>query len=127
MDRVLLELLHRLEEIGEEHEELFDSDVREAMDDVVFSGFVKPKPGYVLPDKFGMFSTEGDELVREVFLWFLPAALQSAEQAGLDTFHKRLAAVQNLEVRTEEENDYNDFFGWSDPALFDELGNVIQA
>src|SRR5712692_9697287 len=65
MDAVLLELLHRLEAIGDEHEELFDSDVREAMDAAVFYGFILPKTGYVLPDKFAMFSDEGDRLVRQ--------------------------------------------------------------
>ena len=126
METVLLELLHRLEVIGDEHGELFDSDVREAMDDAVFYGFIMPRPGYTLPDKFAMFKPEGDRKVLEVVSWFLPAAREAAERAGLDTFHKRLRAFQNLDVRTARQNDYNDFFGWSNPELFDEAGNVIR-
>jgi hypothetical protein len=122
MEPVLLELLHRLEAIGE----LFDSAVREAMDDAVFDGFIKPRPGYVLPDKFAMFSDQENRRVKEALVWFLPAAWEAAERDGLDTFQKRLAAFQNLAVRTERQNDYNDFFGRSNPELFDEAGNVIR-
>jgi hypothetical protein len=126
VDDVLLELLYRLEAVGDAHGELFDSDFREAMDAAVFYGFIKPKAGYALPETFALFTPEGDRKVREVLAWFLPAARQAAERTGLDTFHKRLWAFQNLEVRTARKNDYNDFFGWSNPELFDEAGNVIR-
>jgi len=105
---------------------LFDSDVREAMDDAVFDGFTKPNAGYALPEKFAMFTPEGDRMVREVLAWFLPVAREAAKWAGLDTFHKRLRAFQNLEVGTARKNDYNGFFGWSNPEQFDEAGNVIR-
>ena len=126
MDEVLLELLERLEAVGEVHEELFDSDVRDAMDDAVFYGFIKPKAGYGLPEKFAMFTREGDQAVREVLAWFIPAAREAGERAGLDTFHKRLCAFQNHEIRTARKNDFNDFFGWSNPELFDEAGSVVE-
>jgi hypothetical protein len=125
MEDVLLELLHRLEIIGDAHEELFDSDVREAMDGTVFYGFIKPRPGYILPDNFAMFSDEGNSLVKHALAWFLPAARAAGVRSGLDTFHKRLAAFQNLEVRTPQKNCYNQFFGWSNPEEFDEAGNVV--
>jgi hypothetical protein len=118
--------LRRLEAVGDEHKELFDTDVRWAMDAAVFRGFIRPQLGYALPDEFAMFSPEGNRQVREVFAWFLPAACLAADQAGLDTFHKRLGAFQNLEVRTTQQNDYNDFFGWANPELFDESGTVIR-
>lgn len=126
MDEVLLELLHRLEVVGDAYEELFDSEVREAMDAAVFRGFIKPEPGYVLPNEFAMFTPAGDRRVREVLTWFLPAARVAAERAGLNTFHGRLGAFQNLDIRTARQNDYNDFFGWADPELFDAAGNVIR-
>jgi hypothetical protein len=126
VDEVLLELLHRLEAVGDAHGELFDSDVREAMDDAVHYGFIKPKPGYTLPAEFAMFTPEGDRAVCEVLAWFLPVAREAAERAGLDTFHKRLGAFQKLEVRTARQKDYNAFFGWADPKQFDEAGNVIR-
>lgn len=123
MDEVLLELLHRLETVGDAHEELFDSEVREAMDDAVWQGFIRPRPGYALPEQFAMFSPEGDAAVREALAWFLPAANIAADRSGLDTFSKKLKAFQNLEVRTSRQNDYNDFFGWANPQHFDEAGN----
>jgi hypothetical protein len=49
-----------------------------------------------------------------------------APALGLDTFHKRLAAFQNGEVRTEQTNFYDDFFEWSNLELFDESGDVIR-
>ena len=74
MEAVLLELLHRLEAVGDGHPELSDSDVREAMSQAVFAGFIRPQPGYMLPDSFEMFTPEGDRRVRDVLEWFLPAA-----------------------------------------------------
>jgi hypothetical protein len=126
LDSVLLELLHRLEAIGNSHEELFDSAVREAMDDVVTYGFLKPKSDFVLPTAFAMFSAEADQQIADAFAWFLPAADEAAKLDALDTFQKRLSAFQNLEVRTEQKNDYNDFFGWANPKDYDEAGNVCR-
>jgi hypothetical protein len=58
--------------------------------------------------------------------WFLPAATAAAAAEGLDTFHKRLAAFQNLEVTVGPDHVcYNDFFGWADPQRYDESGKVI--
>jgi len=123
MEAVLLELLHRLEAIEAEHEEIGDTDVREAMGAALFNGFFKPKPHYQLPASFGMVTKQGNKLVRAALDEFLPAAQQAAQQDGLDTFHKRLEAFQNLNVRTEETNDYNDYFGWYNPKCYDEDGN----
>jgi hypothetical protein len=126
MERLILELLERLEAIGEQHEELFDSEVRESMDKAVGAGFLRPETGYVLPDTFGMYSREGDQQVREALAWFLAAAAKSAVAEGLNTFQKRLAAFQNHEVQTAQKNDFNDFFGWANPDHFDEAGQVVR-
>jgi hypothetical protein len=80
-----------------------------------------------LPDTFDMDSPEGDQAVREVWEWFLTAARGAAATEGLDTFHKRLAAFQNLNVTVgPQQLCYNDFFGWADPKRYDEFGNVIR-
>jgi len=126
VDDVLLELLNRLEAVADAHEELFDSEVSDALDTAVFDGFIQPKPGYTIPDTFAMFTTEGDRKVREVFAWFVPVACETARRAGLDSFHKRLEAFQNLAIRTAQENCYNDFFGHCNPKQFNEDGNVIR-
>jgi hypothetical protein len=127
MEQLLLELLYRLEAIGERDESLFDTVVRDKMGEAVFFGFIKPRPGYVLPDEFGM---EGDDnrLIRAALQTYIDDARALAPIVGVDTFHKRLATFQNLAVRTAEPhcNDYNDFFGWSPPGAFDAEGNVIR-
>ena len=126
MEKVLAELLRRLAAIEDAHAEVGDTEVRERLDDAVHHGFLIPTPGYQLPDEFAMYSPEGDRAVRGALAWFLPAATAAAAAEGLDTFHKRLAAFQNLEVTVgPDEVCYNDFFGWADPQRYDESGNVI--
>jgi hypothetical protein len=122
METVLLELLHRLEAIEEQYGGLGEA-VQEAMEEVVFDGFIRPDPGFALRHEFGTDSEEADALVRDTLAWFIPAANQACQQEGLTTFHERLAAFQNLNVRTESTNDYNDYFGWYNPTCFDEDGN----
>jgi hypothetical protein len=121
----LLELLHRLEVIGDAHEELFVWDVRRAIGYALLSGFAKPTPGYTLPDKFAMLIPEGNRKVREVLEWFLSAAREAAESEGLLGFHARLQSVQNWEVRTARQNNYSNYFAWFDPNLFDDDGNTF--
>lgn len=126
MEAELRKLLERLEEIGEEHHELFDSDVRQVMGNALVDDLARQKPGYVLPATFGMYSDEADEKVRAAIQSFLDAAKPLAEQQELRTFHQRLAAIQNSAVRTDEGNDFDEFFGTSNPTFFNEAGEVIR-
>ncbi|WP_406694402.1 hypothetical protein V5E97_25330 [Singulisphaera sp. Ch08] len=123
MDQILLELLMRLEAIGERDESLFDTVVREKMGDPIFYGFIKPEPGYVLPDDYGM-PDEENRLIKAALGTYIEGARPLATTLGIDSFHERLAAFQNLDVRTEQKNDYDDFFGWMNPDLFDQAGNL---
>jgi hypothetical protein len=126
MEKVLAELLERLVVIVQAHAEVEGEAVEERLDDAVHHGFLIPTPGYRLPATFDMDSPEGDRAVREVLEWFLPAATAVAAAQGLDTFHKRLAAFQNLEVTVgPQQMCYNDFFGWANPEHYDERGNLI--
>ncbi len=127
MEQVLAELLSRLLAVGQAHGELYDTEVRERLDDAVHNGFLIPTTGYELPDTFAMYSAEGNRAVRGVLTWFLPAARAAAAAEGLNTFHARLAAFQNLNVTVGPQRmDYNDFFGWANPERYDEAGNVIR-
>jgi hypothetical protein len=126
LEKVLAELLSRLMIVEQAHSSVGDTEVRERLDDAVHHGFLIPTPGYQLPDKFAMFTPEGDRAVRETLAWFLPTATAVAAAEGLDTFHKRLAAFQNLNVTVGPQRlDYNDYFGWTPPERYDEAGNVI--
>ncbi|HVK13452.1 MAG TPA: hypothetical protein VM597_32165 [Gemmataceae bacterium] len=123
----LADLLSRLLAVGEGHRELYDTTVRYRLDDAVHHGFLIPTPGYQLPDHFALYSAEGNVAVREALATCLPAARAAAEAGGLDTFHKRLAAFQNLAVRVgPKRNCYNDFFGYADPRRYDAAGNPIK-
>jgi hypothetical protein len=126
MKNLLAELLEQLVVIAQVHGEVEDTEVRERLDDAVHHGFLIPMPGYQLPESFAMYSPEGNQAVRDVLAWFLPAATAAAAAEGLDTFHKRLAAFQNPDVMVGAQRVcYNDFFGWAKPERYDEGGNVI--
>lgn len=124
MEPLLLELLHRLEAIADTHTEIGDTVVREALSETVFLGFVRPEPGFLLPETFGLATPDGDRRIREVLEWFLPAANAVAERVGLVTFHQRLAAFQDGNVRTVRTNDTEEFFGWAPPEQFDDAGQL---
>lgn len=124
MEQLLLDLMWRLETVGNRDESLYDTVVREAMGDPIFYLFVKPTPGYAMPDDYGM-SGDDNRAIKAALRDYIEGALSLAPSLGLDTFHKRLAAFQNGEVCTGA-NYYDDFFGWSDPKVFDEAGNVVR-
>jgi hypothetical protein len=128
MEELLLTLLSRLEAVGDRNEFLYDSVVRQRMGDAIFHGFIKAEPGFVLPREFNHRMSDADyRLVRDAIGEFIEKARALAGSAALDTFHKRLAAFQNCEVRTPvKKNDTEDLFGWSDPVVFDERGEVIR-
>ncbi len=108
MQAILHRLLDRLDAIAAEHEEVGDTDVREAMSAAVFDGFLRPVRGFALPDRYAMFSDEGDQLVRLALADFLPAANQHAAEAGLASFHERLSTFQNRKLRSATGSYYDD-------------------
>ena len=124
MEQLLLDLMRRLEAVGDHDESLSDTVVREKVGAPIFFLFVKPTPGYVMPDDYGM-SDEDNRAIKAALQRYVDGSLDLAPLLGLDTFHKRLAAFQNGEVRTVGRNYYDDFFGWTNPNAFDEAGNVI--
>lgn len=126
MERLLLDLLNSLEVVGDRDESLYDTVVREKMGNAIFFGFIKPRPGFVLPDDYGMPDEENRQ-IKAALGDYIEGAKALAPAAGLNTFHKRLAAFQNDKARTEgQKNSYDDFFGWTNPDLFDEDGSVIR-
>ena len=125
MDKLLLELLEALEEIGRSHEEVYDSDCRERMGDAVFHFFIAPSPRYELPKDFGLCSDDANQRVRAALSRYVESARELAAKLGL-AFHARLAAFQNSDVRTSRGREQFDaFFGWSNPRCFDSSGQVV--
>lgn len=107
----LKHLLDELEEIGLDHPEVEDTDVREQMYAVVYRGFIEQTPGYVPPETFGMFETEGNRRVKAALVRFVSEAVPEAKQQGLATPKQRFHAFENGEVTSEGGKPYDDFFG----------------
>ena len=122
MQNALRKLLNEVEAIGDDHEELFDTDVREAMGEALFLAILRRDEGYVLPNEYGMFSDEGNRRVAAALGSFVVAGMVECEASKLSTFHQRLQAFQDSAVVTEGGNDFEEFFGWTDPDVYDEAG-----
>jgi|SRR5918999_2585707 hypothetical protein len=117
-------LLDRLDAVAEQHGEVSDTAVRDAISEAVFDGFLRPSSGFALPDRYAMFSEEGDLLVKRALAEFLPAANHRAAEAGLSTFHERLSALQDVDVRSAGGSYFDDYLGWADPEDYDASGAV---
>ena len=122
MQAILCRLLDRLDAISEQHGEVSDTAVRDVISEAVFDGFLRPSSGFALPDRYAMFSEEGDLLVKRALAEFLPAANHSAAEAGLSTFHERLSALQDDDVRSAGGNYFDDYLGWANPEDYDASG-----
>lgn len=126
MDELLRKLLSRLALIGDEHEELYDSDVSQAIGNAVMDGFVRAEAGYAIPTEFGMYSLEANAAVRAAVADYVAAANAIASELGIGRFHERLELVQNRNVRTQDGHDYEYFMGHSPPDFYDASGHVIR-
>jgi hypothetical protein len=126
MEELLRQLLNRLEQIGNDHEELYDTECRERMGNAVMDGFVRDKSGFVLGSNFGLHAEEANLAVKEALAEYIANAKAKAAELGITDFHERRAAFQNSDVESDEEGSfYDDFFGHSAPEAFDSAGNVI--
>jgi len=127
LDDVLLRLLEKMEVIGQQHEELFDSEVRERMGIAIMDGFVRRQHGYQIPDDLGMASEEANHAVQSSVKDYIDGANAEAELLGITKFHDRLTAFQNGGVRTAQgRRDYEDFFGHTPPEFYAANGTVLR-
>jgi hypothetical protein len=125
MKTLLLQLLESLEKIGKAHEELYDSEPREAMREAIYYSFLKPTQGYSLPDDYELLTEQGNRLVKAALEQYISAANRKSAELRLD-FHGRLAVFQDSNVKTAEEgNYYDDFFGYARPNSYDSSGNWV--
>jgi hypothetical protein len=116
MEKALADLLVRLLAIGESHRELYDSEVRERLDNAIYHGFLISGPGYELPGDFALYTDEGNRAVRDALDQFLCSAREAAAVEGLTTFRARVMAFQNLSIRVGPQRKcYNSFFGYRNP------------
>ena len=105
-------LLEDLGIIAEEHEEVFDTDVRERLSEAAERLVIRREPGYRVPEDLGMFSDEGNRRLRETLESDFERLNQVFDVFELDTEAKRRASFYNPKVRSDEDGySVDDFFG----------------
>jgi hypothetical protein len=107
----LAALLEDLEKISKEHEEVFDTDVREQMWTFLEGRFIQQNEETTLPTEFGMFSAEGNEKIREAFARNTKDLDTIIEIFSLDTYEKRMTTFTNPKIATPDGSRLDDFFG----------------
>lgn len=114
MKKALKALLDALDRVAEEHDEIYDTDVREQMAEAVMQGWVLQTEGWELQEDLGLFSDEGNGAVREVLAAFLESARQGQDAEDLDTPARRLFAFQDPAVKSADGSPYDEYFGHRD-------------
>jgi hypothetical protein len=105
-------LLDALEEVAEQHEEIFDTDVRERMWEVIQHRYLRLEPGFAIPADLGLFSNAGNRRLREALEHHLRNLVAVADVFALDTEDKRLRTISNPAVTSEPRGyRFDDFFG----------------
>ena len=106
-------LLDNLESITADHEEIFDTDVREELSTAIYCAFITSENGYQTPDSFEMFSDEGNAAVKSAVDSFLRDSCPIAESLGWSE-QQRQDAFQDLNVTSKGGLTYDEFFGHAD-------------
>ncbi len=113
MREPLVRFLEALEAIGVEHGEVYDTDVRERMADAVEQRLITRSRQGELSDDFGMFSPEGNRLVRDAVASYLAEAGPIADALNLDEAARR-ASVWDAEAASTKGMPVDEFLGWVD-------------
>jgi hypothetical protein len=109
----LVRFLDALEAIGAEHEEVYDTDVRERLAAVIEQRLIVKSSEVDVPDELGMFSPEGNQLVRAALVTYLDEAAPRADALNLDEAARR-AAVWDGEAVSTNGMPVDEFLGWVD-------------
>lgn len=118
----ILNFLTKLEELLYMHEELTDTDVREAIHLTLTYFFVWGIEDNELPVTFGMFSLEGDEAIAEIINNFLHLVKTCPEIGSVPPGKSRLDLLQNPDIKTPSGYIYDEFLGHVDtPIILDSL------
>jgi len=109
----LVRLLDAMESIGTSHEEIYDTDVRERVADAIERHLVTPSRSLAVPEDLGMFSDEGNELLRSAVERYLGEAMPIADALDLDEATRR-SAIWDAEATSSSGLTVDEFLGWID-------------
>ena len=104
-------LLEDLEGVASDHEEIFDTEVRERMWEYLEARFIQHRKTTTLPNDFGMFTPEGNEQIRKAFAQNTENLDTIIKIFYLDTAQKRKVTFTNPKLISAGGNHLDDFFG----------------
>jgi hypothetical protein len=113
MRESLVGLLDALDAIAADHEEVYDTDVREQMAALIEQRLIANVDGGYVPDEFGMFSADGNQRVRATLTRYLAEAMPRADALNLDEAARR-AAVWDRDAVSSNGTPVDEFLGWVD-------------
>lgn len=116
MMNALRELLDALDVIAENHLEIHDTAVREELGWEIYVGFVrldldKLQQRNNQPYYYAMFSDEANLLIGKAISRFLEHPDVQVERSQLQTAQERLDAFQNHDIKSNQGNAYDWYFG----------------
>ena len=119
---ILRELMQSLETLAMDNPEIYTSEFREKICDLIWNGFVRPTDEYKLSDDFGLSSDDANRRVKQTLQRYIQEASTTASSLSL-RFYKRLSVFQDRNVTTyPRRSRFDDFFKWRDPNGFDASG-----
>jgi hypothetical protein len=104
-------LLEDLDEIAHEHQEIFDTDVRERLWAYLNTRFIRHDFSTDLPEEFGMFSPEGNARIKQAFVRNTKNLDTIIEVFDLATVEQRLTTFTNPKLVSVGGNHLEDYFG----------------
>jgi hypothetical protein len=113
----IVALLDELETIADTHDELWDTDVREAMAVALNEYFVLGQPYDTLPVRYSMFSRAGDELIAAAMARFLERVAAATDLAAFTPGQPRLDLLQSTDAVSSTGKFYDEFWGHVEAPL----------
>ena len=109
MKTALTQLLFALDRVQDVHGEVCDTVVRDVLRRVITEAFVLPKPSFVMPSAFGLYSADGNAEVRAALGCFLSHPEVQRARASLSP-EERLVAFEDISVKSDRGHTYDCFF-----------------
>jgi|GEM_PF-1770052 len=117
MQKALLKLFDGIEQLAENHSEVYDTDVRESIHLALNHHFVWGVDMGKSIVSFGMFSRDGDERLAGLVDGFIRSVEVRQAIASVSSVESRLAMLQDGGIKTSNGRKYDEFFGHVDTAL----------